>query len=149
MKIRKTIDFKRNDRPGGVCQKLIGQEEDGPLVFFREKKSPPGKLKALLDAPRGEDRAGKLPVPGMENEIEVSLLRAGRKPVAGPGRWATTTTTGVSVMAARLTPSTIKANPPPEVPTMLGAPAKEAPMAMLIAAISSSACSTTRPILPA
>jgi hypothetical protein len=58
-------------------------------------------------------------------------------------------TRGVSVIAAKLTPSAIKANPPPDVPTILGAPVNDAPMAMLMAAISSSACSTIIPMLSA
>ena len=49
-------------------------------------------------------------------------------------------------MPARLTPSPMRAKPPPLVGTREGAPAKEAPTAMLMAAISSSACSTTRPM---
>ena len=71
-------------------------------------------------------------------------MRVGR-PVAGPGRCATTTTSGVSVIAARLTPSTMSAKPPPEVATIAGAPANEAPIAMFTAAISSSACSAATP----
>ena len=71
-------------------------------------------------------------------------MRVGR-PVAGPGRWASITTSGVSVIAARLTPSTISAKPPPEVATIAGAPANDAPIAMFTAAISSSACSVTTP----
>ncbi len=42
--------------------------------------------------------------------------------------------------------STIRAKPPPEVPVMDLTPAYEAPIAILIAAISSSACSITTPV---
>jgi len=63
-------------------------------------------------------------------------------PVAGPGLWARAITMGVSVMAARERPSTMRAKPPPDVPVIARIPAKEAPSAILMAAISSSACST-------
>jgi hypothetical protein len=54
-------------------------------------------------------------------------------------------TTGVSIIPASDTASVISANPPPEVETRERAPAYDAPMAMFSAAISSSACSNTRP----
>jgi len=65
--------------------------------------------------------------------------------VAGPGALGHDDNQRGLGHPARLTPSAIKANPPPEVDTMLGAPAKEAPIAILTAAISSSACSTISP----
>ena len=70
------------------------------------------------------------------------VLNVVGRPVDGPGLWARIITAGVSVMPARLNASTIKQNPPPEVAVMARAPAKLAPMTMLMAAISSSACST-------
>jgi len=54
-------------------------------------------------------------------------------------------TMGVSVIAARERTSVMRAKPPPDVPVMDLTPAKEAPSAMLMAAISSSACSTIMP----
>ena len=66
-------------------------------------------------------------------------------PVAGPGRIPTQTSTGVSVIPARLRPSHIRANPPPAVQTIAGAPANAAPRARLMAETSSSVCSTTSP----
>ena len=45
-------------------------------------------------------------------------------------------------MPAKLNPSTIKAKPPPEVAASERTPAKDAPIIIFMAAISSSACST-------
>jgi hypothetical protein len=70
-------------------------------------------------------------------------------PVEGPGRCAFTMTSGVSVMPARDRPSTINAKPPPELPVIARTPPKDAPSAILMAAISSSACSAMMPkVLP-
>ena len=61
-------------------------------------------------------------------------------PVAGPGRIPSITTNGVSIMAESPKASTIRLNPPPDVAVIDLAPAKDAPIAILIAAISSSGC---------
>ena len=68
-------------------------------------------------------------------------------PVAGPARCTSTTTMGVSVILASPMASTISDRPGPEVAVMARTPEKEAPTAILIAAISSSACITTPPTL--
>jgi len=52
-------------------------------------------------------------------------------------------TIGSSVIAANPSPSTIRENPPPDVATILLAPAKLAPIAIFIAEISSSVCFVT------
>ena len=54
-------------------------------------------------------------------------------------------TTGLSSIPARLSPSVMRAKPPPLVVTRALPPAYHAPMALLMAAISSSAWSTTIP----
>ncbi|MBI3288809.1 MAG: hypothetical protein HYZ74_04755 [Elusimicrobia bacterium] len=71
------------------------------------------------------------------------------RPVEGPPRWTSTTTTGVSIMPAMPTASVMRAKPPPEVPVMARTPAWPAPMAMFMAASSSSACLKTTPYLAA
>ncbi len=63
--------------------------------------------------------------------------------MAGPGRCPSIITIGVSVIPASPKASTISEKPPPEVAVSDLTPAKEAPIAILIAEISSSACSTT------
>ena len=64
------------------------------------------------------------------------------KPMAGPARCPSTTTMGVSVIPARPSPSTMRQNPPPEVAVIERTPAKEAPITIFTAAISSSGCTT-------
>ena len=54
-------------------------------------------------------------------------------------------TSGVSVMAASPTASTIRERPPPEVAVMARTPVWAAPMAIRMAVISSSHCFTTTP----
>ena len=80
----------------------------------------------------------------MTNLKSLCSVRVG-SPVVGPGRCISTTTSGISAMPESPSASTIKEKPPPEVPVMAQGPANEAPIAILMAAISSSACSTTRP----
>ena len=64
-------------------------------------------------------------------------------PVAGPGLWESTTTSGISAMPASPRDSTISEKPPPELPVIARAPAYDAPIAKFMALISSSAWSTT------
>ena len=54
-------------------------------------------------------------------------------------------TSGVSVMAASPSVSTIRQKPPPELAVMARTPAWAAPIAIRIAAISSSVCFWTIP----
>ena len=63
----------------------------------------------------------------------------------GPARCASTTTSGVSVIPAIPRASTIREKPPPLVAVIDRTPANDAPIAMWIAASSSSACFTTTP----
>ncbi|MBP2689870.1 MAG: hypothetical protein H6Q83_2057 [Deltaproteobacteria bacterium] len=95
--------------------------------------------------PGERTRRGNSPCPAESTNARSSCpVRVGM-PVAGPGRIPSATTTGVSSIPASESASTIRANPPPEVATIDRAPAYEAPIAMFRAAISSSACSNTRP----
>jgi len=65
--------------------------------------------------------------------------------VDGPPRWYMTRTgPGASVIEAKPMPSTINANPGPEVAVALRTPMCAAPTAMLIELISSSHCTTRR-----
>ena len=66
-------------------------------------------------------------------------------PVEGPARWTSTITSGSSVEIARPMASPLRAMPGPEVPVMPRLPAKEAPMAEQMAAISSSLWMVTTP----
>ena len=77
-------------------------------------------------------------------DAETNGVQVG-SPVAGPGLWARWITIGLSSIPARLRPSAIRAKPPPEVVTIARAPAYQAPIAIFIAAISSSACSAIIP----
>ena len=60
-------------------------------------------------------------------------------PVLGPARWTLITTRGSSVITARPRASPFSAIPGPLVPVTAKAPAKAAPIADVMAAISSSA----------
>ncbi len=60
-------------------------------------------------------------------------------PVAGPPRWMSTTIRGSSSDTARPSASALSARPGPEVVVTARSPPKAAPMAEVIAAISSSA----------
>ncbi len=65
---------------------------------------------------------GNSPCPAWRANRRFSCpVRVGR-PVAGPGRWPRWITTGVSIIPAKESPSTISANPPPEVVTIARAP---------------------------
>jgi hypothetical protein len=66
-------------------------------------------------------------------------------PVDGPARWMSTTTSGSSVMTARPSASCFSTMPGPLVVQIARSPAKAAPMAALIAAISSSAWNVFTP----
>src|SRR6516164_1140317 len=67
------------------------------------------------------------------------------RPVEGPPRWMSQMTTGISVITARPRASVFKAIPGPEVVVTAKDPAYEAPMAEVIAAISSSAWKVVTP----
>ena len=67
------------------------------------------------------------------------------RPVEGPPRWTSTTTSGSSVITARPTASDLSATPGPEVVVTPSWPAKEAPMAAPTPAISSSAWKVVTP----
>ncbi len=60
-------------------------------------------------------------------------------PVLGPTLWTSTTTRGTSIMWANPMPSCFREKPGPDVLVMDFRPARLAPMAMWIEAISSSA----------
>ena len=66
-------------------------------------------------------------------------------PVEGPARCTSTMISGSSVMTARLIVSDFRAMPGPLVPVTPRLPAKEAPRAMPMAAISSSAWKVRTP----
>ncbi len=66
-------------------------------------------------------------------------------PVEGPPRWMSITTSGSSVMTARLIASLLSARPGPEVEVTASAPPNAAPIAAHTAAISSSAWNVVTP----
>ncbi len=66
-------------------------------------------------------------------------------PVLGPPRWQSTITTGISAAWARPMASCINDSPGPAVAVMARAPAAPAPIAVVMAEISSSHWSTTPP----
>ena len=79
----------------------------------------------------------------IENKRSACAVRVA-SPVAGPGRWALMMTTGISAIAASPSPFCHEAeSAPPDVAVRDLTPENDAPMAMLIAASSSSACSMT------
>jgi len=59
-------------------------------------------------------------------------------PVLGPARWPRTITTGTSFIPESESPSVIRQNPPPDVPTAVFFPAYPSPSAISITAISFS-----------
>ncbi len=81
----------------------------------------------------------------MANSRSACSVRVAR-PVAGPGRWPSITTRGISASPARPRASVMRQKPPPEVPVIARAPAELAPMAIMMADISSSVCLATMPI---
>jgi hypothetical protein len=66
-------------------------------------------------------------------------------PVVGPPLYTSRRTSGTSTPPVRLIASPIRSIQGPELPTIEGAEAYEAPIAIIIAAISSSACTTEIP----
>ena len=67
------------------------------------------------------------------------------RPVEGPPRWMSSTTSGSSRLTARLSVSPLSARPGPEVEVNASAPPKAAPTADAAAAISSSAWNVRTP----
>ena len=67
------------------------------------------------------------------------------RPVDGPPRWTSMTTSGSSTITARFIASLFNASPGPEVEVMASAPPKAAPIAAQTAAISSSAWKVVTP----
>jgi hypothetical protein len=67
------------------------------------------------------------------------------RPVLGPPRCTSTTTSGSSVITARPNASPLRANPGPLVPVAAHAPEKAAPIDEVTAAISSSAWKVLTP----
>ena len=68
-------------------------------------------------------------------------VRVGR-PVDGPPRCQSVTTSGTSLMPTQPSPSVISEKPGPEVAVEARTPVSAAPAAMVMAAISSSVCTT-------
>ncbi len=67
------------------------------------------------------------------------------RPVDGPPRWTSMITSGSSRLTARPMASALRARPGPLVVVTPRCPPKAAPMALVMAAISSSACSVRTP----
>ena len=83
---------------------------------------------------------------GGEDGLEqIGLLRLRGIPVEGPPRWTLTTTSGSSAIVARPMISVLRETPGPDVAVIAFLPAKEAPSAAPIPAISSSACRRAPP----
>ena len=126
--------------------KGIDRERAAALVEAARSAGP-----RVLDPQAGAELAAvyglRVPPSGLASTAEEAVALAERvgNPVAGPGRWTSTITSGVSVTPNKEIVSAINARPPPEVAVIARAPAIDAPKARLIAAISSSACSATRP----
>src|SRR2546426_10110889 len=88
---------------------------------------------------------GQSPCPAPRARLRSPCSVFVGSPVEGPDRWQRIATTGASTIPPWPRPSTIRENPPPDVAVIARTPAKPAPIAMLIAASSSSTCFTTTP----
>ena len=77
-------------------------------------------------------RRGNSPWPALMAKCRSAWAVYVGRPVAGPGRCPSTTTMGSSAWPARLRPSTMRAKPPPEVPTAARSPAYACPSAIMI-----------------
>src|SRR5213078_1395760 len=95
-------------------------------------------VEAFFEVSGAEDDTGELAVGSAEYEFEVSFSWRVGWPVEGPPREYCVMTTGTSFIPAHPRPSTISENPGPEVDVAARAPASAAPVAIVIAAISSS-----------
>ena len=67
------------------------------------------------------------------------------RPVDGPPRWMSATTSGISAIHASPSPSLIREKPGPAVPVIAFLPAKPAPMMLVIDSISDVAWYTNLP----
>ena len=68
-------------------------------------------------------KRGNSPCPALMAKCRSACAVYVGRPVAGPVRCPSTTTMGSSAWPARLRPSTMRAKPPPEVPTAARSPA--------------------------
>ena len=135
--------------PQRVGEVEVAQDDDRGLVLLGQVEGAVAGLEALLDRAGRDHDPWELAVRGVEHELEVRLLGAGRQTGRGPARCTSAITNGVSVMPARPSASTIKQKPPPELAVIARTPAWAAPIAIRIAAISSSVCFWTMPNLAA
>ena len=74
--------------PGNHHQlRRIGQHEDGDLVFVGQVEGLLRQVQRFVPRPRSEDDARELPVPGVENQLQIALLsprgQARRRPRLG------------------------------------------------------------------
>ena len=107
----------------GVGKILVGEDKHRRLVFFSQVQSFGAQQVPLERGAGGQNRPGKSSWPACSTKARSPWeVRVG-SPVLGPGRWETTTTSGVSLMAASPTPSVIRQKPPPAVPVRARAPA--------------------------
>jgi hypothetical protein len=60
----------------GFSQKLIGENNDGNLVFFCQIKGLNGLIEGLPGCSRGQDDSWELILGGMEGEKEIPLGRS-------------------------------------------------------------------------
>ena len=88
---------------------------------------------------------GNSPCPAWStNRRSACPVYVGR-PVDGPVLWETTIAIGISAIPANESPSVIRQNPPPEVPTAVFLPATALPRPARITAISLSGWKTVIP----
>ncbi|OQB01760.1 MAG: hypothetical protein BWY20_02244 [Spirochaetes bacterium ADurb.Bin215] len=64
----------------GVHKILVGKDKRGHLVFLREGECLLGKGICFLQGPGSQNDAGKITMPAVENEVQVTLFGAGGKP---------------------------------------------------------------------
>src|SRR5574341_2230682 len=108
------------------------------LASSAAQKQSPGVLAASTGTGASELRPKRA-----WNRSACSVL-VGR-PVEGPPRWMSTTTSGSSTMVASPSASPLSAMPGPEVVVIASEPVYDAPIADVIAAISSSAWNVVTP----
>ena len=108
------------------------------LASRATQKQSPGELAASTGTGASELR------PKSACRRSACSVFVGR-PVDGPPRWMSTITSGSSTMVARPIASVLSAIPGPEVVVIARWPPYAAPMADVIAAISSSAWNVTTP----
>ena len=126
--------MKKADASGSRYALIIGDDEAASGTVAGSAL-PSGEAQVLL---RGQA------LPLTPDALSLAIVAREAQP-DGPPRITSITTTGISAAVASPSASIISERPGPDVAVRAGVPPKEAPMIMLIAASSSSACSRVPP----